>query len=171
LPILILTATLESDSVEVALFGRVAPDRCLHAASKPRLRYDENMDTPKYRLETIKEKIRNAPGNEAAQRVAQSEINVDCAIEIAEALIGLKVAMNSMANQVATVMINLTAAIDKATAQAVLSSEESTKVAIESTKLSGHLNRLTKWIIAAAVLSAIAAIVQAGAAVYIVVTK
>lgn len=131
----------------------------------------ENMSTPRERLEQHKAVFRNTPGNEDAFRPTLAASNVDCAIEITEALIGLKVAVDSMANQVATVMINLTAGIDKATAQSVLSSEESTKVAKESTTLSGQLNRLTRWIIAAAVLAAIAAVVQAGAAVYVALTK
>jgi hypothetical protein len=126
------------------------------------------MSTPRERLEQHKAVFRNTPGNEDAFRPTLAASNVDCAIEITEALIGLKVAVDSMANQAFTVMCNLTAAIDKATAQAILSSEESTKVAKESTKLAGQLNRLTSWIIAAAILAAIAAAVQVGAALYVV---
>jgi hypothetical protein len=46
-----------------------------------------------------------------------------------------------------------------------------TKVAKESTKLSGQLNHLTKWVIGAAVLAALGAVVQAGVAVYVALTK
>jgi hypothetical protein len=46
------------------------------------------------------------------------------------------------------------------------SSHESGKVAAESAKLSRKLNRLTIWIIFAAFLSAIAAVVQAGPVIF-----
>jgi hypothetical protein len=125
-----------------------------------------NMNSPREQLETARTKLRGAPGNEVAQRAAQSEVSIDCAIEITEALIGLKVAVEDMANRTVTVANNLIAAIDKATVQLVIASGESTNVAKESATLSGKLNRLTKWIIAAAVLSAIAAAIQAGVALH-----
>ena len=127
------------------------------------------MSTPGERLSVHKQVLRNPTGNEdVTYRSTPLAAEVDCAIEITEALIGLKVAVDSMANQVATVMVNLTAEINKATAQAVISSNESTKVAHESATLSRKLNRLTFWIVLAALVSAAAAGVQAWGAWYAV---
>lgn len=58
--------------------------------------------------------------------------------------------------------------IDEATTQAGISSQEATMVAKQSAQLSQQLNRLTRWVIAAELLSAIAATIQAGAALYAV---
>jgi len=124
------------------------------------------MDTPRYRLEKLKERIRSTPGNDSAQRAVQMEVDIDCASEVAETLMGLDVAVEDMANRGVSVLGSLTAAIDKATAQAVISSAESTKVAVESTKLAGQLNHLTGWVILAAILSAVGALIQAGVALY-----
>jgi hypothetical protein len=110
--------------------------------------------------------LRNAPGNEAAQRSAQLVADIKCAIEIGEALLDFKVAVQDTANRAVLVLGNLTSAIDKATTQAEISSQEATSVAKESAKFSQQLNRLTLWVITAAVLSAIAAIIQAGVALY-----
>ena len=88
----------------------------------------EKMSTPGERLSVHKQVLRNPTGNEdVTYRSTPLAAEVDCAIEITEALIGLKVAVDSMANQVATVMMNLTAEINEATAQAVISSSESTR--------------------------------------------
>jgi hypothetical protein len=124
------------------------------------------MNSPRENLEAAKQKIRKAPQNETALRPVQAEASIDCAIEVAEALISLRVAVEDMANRSVLVIGNLMVVIEKATAQAILSSDESTKVAKESANLSAKLNRLTKWIIIAAILSALAAIIQAGTAVY-----
>jgi hypothetical protein len=123
------------------------------------------MDSPRERLESSKQKIRAAPGNETAQRPVQSEVNVDCAIEITEALISLEVAVADMADRTALVAGNFIRAIEKATEQAEISSRESTAVAKESATLSRRLNKLTLWIILAALLSALATVVQSVAAV------
>lgn len=40
-------------------------------------------------VEETKEKLRKTPGNDVAQRAAIAEVNVDCAIQIAEKLVGL----------------------------------------------------------------------------------
>jgi hypothetical protein len=120
--------------------------------------------TPRYRLEKIKETMRGVPAS--PKEMAQWEVNIDCAVEISEALVGLTVAVQSMEQNSVIVMNKLITEIKGATAQAVISSDESSKVAKESTKLSGQLNWLTKWIIGAAVLSAIAAAIQAYAALY-----
>jgi hypothetical protein len=65
----------------------------------------------------------------------------------------------------------LTGAITAATEKAGRSSAEATAVATQSANLSGQLNRLTKWIIGAAVLSAISATIQAGVAVLTILNK
>jgi hypothetical protein len=124
------------------------------------------MGSPLERLKSVKEKLRHTPGNQATQGQAQMEANLDCAIEINEALIGLTFAVNDVANRTVDVLNRLTAAIDKATAQAEISSHEATSVSKESAKVSRQLNRLTVWIIIAAILSAVAAAIQAGTALY-----
>lgn len=124
------------------------------------------MGTQNTRLEETLARIRKTPGNEAPQRQAQMEASVECAIELYGAMSGLKVAVEDMANRTVLVANRLTAAIEKATDQAEVSSHESTNVALQSANLSRKLNRLTVWIIIAALLSAAAAVVQAWAAVH-----
>jgi hypothetical protein len=125
----------------------------------------EGMSTPRERLQKHMTVFRSTPGNEDAFRPTVAAANVDCAIEITEALIGLTVAVQSMETKSVIVMNNLIKKLDEATVQAAESSKESGKVAAESANLSQQLNSLTIWIIIAAFLSAIAAVVQAGVAV------
>jgi hypothetical protein len=124
------------------------------------------MSTPRERLEETRKQARSAGGHDAAQMAAQTQASIDCAVEITEALMGLTTAVQSLETNSVKVMSNMIGRIDTATEQVVISSTESTKVAKESTKLSGQLNFLTKWIIAAAILSAIAAAIQAATALY-----
>lgn len=124
------------------------------------------METPRDRLAPYREVLRNIPGDVDTYLPTKMAADVDCAIEIAEALIGLKVAVNDMANRSVTVMSNLTKEIEEATAQAEVSSRESGKAAAESANLARKLNRLTFWIVFAALISAAAAGVQAWAAWY-----
>jgi hypothetical protein len=77
------------------------------------------------RLEAYKQTYRSTPSNEDAFRPVKAMADIDCAISITEALTGL------------------TSAIDKATAQAAISSAESTKATQESANLSRKLNLLT----------------------------
>jgi prophage DNA circulation protein len=120
--------------------------------------------TPRSRLEKMKEQIRSVPAS--PDKAAQMSVSIDCAVEIAEALVGLTVAVQSMEKNSVTVMNNLIAEIKTATSQAKASAEESGKVAAESANLSRKLNGLTKWIVATAIASSIAAGVQAWAAWY-----
>lgn len=125
----------------------------------------QGMSPLRERLESLKQKLRTTGQNEAAQRGTQLEVDVanfESAIEVSEALIGL----NDSADRAVAVLGSLTAAINKATAQAEVSSREATSVAKESATFSGQLNRLTRWVIIAAVLSAIAAAIQAGVALW-----
>jgi hypothetical protein len=124
------------------------------------------MSALRERLEETKRQARNAVENNVAKMSAQTEASIDCAIEIAESLMSLTVAVNDMANRSLTVTNNVIEAINKSTQQLVVSSNESTSVARESAKLSATLNRLTIWIIAAAILSAAAAGLQAWVAWY-----
>ena len=124
----------------------------------------DGMSTPRERLEEHKEKFRNTPGNEGAFRPVAAAANVDCAIEITEALVSLTATVRSMEMNSVAVMNSLIKRIDEATEQSAESSKESGKVAAESANLSRKLNRLTFWIIVAAFLSAIAAVVQAAVA-------
>jgi hypothetical protein len=124
------------------------------------------MTTPRARLEASKTRLRGMVGVEAAQLPVIAEVNVDCAVEIAETLVGLTGAVNNMATQLQTVMNNLIKAVDRAAAQSLIASEESTKAAAESSNVAKKLNKLTIWIIVAAILSALAAGVQSTVAVY-----
>jgi hypothetical protein len=129
----------------------------------------EGMSTPGERLAKYRDVQRVATGNEEmAYRATSQAVEVDCAIEIAEALAGLKAAVNDMASRFVTVMGNLTKEIERATAQAEVSSRESGKAAAESANLARKLNRLTFWIVVAALISAGAAGVQAWSAWYTV---
>jgi len=116
------------------------------------------MSTPRERLEETRKQARGAGGHDAAQMAAQTQASIDCAIEMAKSVIGLTVAVNDMANRSVTVMNNVIEAMNKSTQQLVVSANESTLVARESARLSAKLNRLTIWIIAAAVLSAAAGV-------------
>jgi hypothetical protein len=107
--------------------------------------------TPTERLRPYLEELQHAPASQRGQ--------IQSAIEISEALTGLTVAVNDMANRMVTVTNNLQKAVETASA-------ESTQAAKESAAVSRQLNRLTRWIIAAAVLSAVAACIQAGAVLY-----
>lgn len=120
------------------------------------------------RLQILQAKLAQTQGNEIPQLAALREANIASAIEISDALAGLNFAINDFANRAATVLGNLTKTIEAATAQAEVSSTESTKVAKESATLSEKLNRLTRWIIVVAVASSLAALVQAGVALYTV---
>jgi hypothetical protein len=122
------------------------------------------MNTPRYRLERLKETIRNTASSD--QRMTQMNVSIDCAVEIAESLVGLTVAVNSMANQTATVMNNLIAAVDNAREEAKNATTASGRAATESANLAKKLNSLTGWIMAATLLAAAAAVTQAGVAVY-----
>jgi len=113
----------------------------------------------------LRTRIEGTPGNESAQRKTQIEVDLECAIEINYALVGLTTAANDISNRLVLTLTNLTGAIEKSTAQAVVSSEEATSVAKESANLSRKLNRLTLWIIIAAIASAASAIVQAVVAI------
>src|SRR5262249_42748577 len=125
----------------------------------------EGMTTPRSRLETIKENIRGVPSS--PEKAARMAVSIDCAVEIAESLVGLTVAVQSLEQNSVIVMSNLIKKIDEATIQAAEFSRESGNVARESANLSGQLNSLTKWIVGAALLSALAAAIQAGMAVYV----
>jgi hypothetical protein len=124
------------------------------------------MSTFRERLDENKAKIRKAPGNDVALRPLEAEAQIDCAIETIDAMTGLKASVDDMANRTVTVINGLTEAIGKATAQAEESAKESGKVVTESAKLSSQLNSLTRWIVVAALLSSLAAVIQAGAAIY-----
>jgi hypothetical protein len=127
------------------------------------------MSTPGERLSVHKQVSRSETGSEETKyRSTPQAVQVDCAIEIAEALIGLRVAVQSLETNSMIVMNNLIKEIDKATKQAVISSGESTKAAHESANLSQKLNVLTIGIVIAAFLSAGAACVQAWTAWYTV---
>jgi hypothetical protein len=127
----------------------------------------EGMSTPGERLSVHKLVSRTSGGDgETTYRSTPQAAQVDCAIEITEALIGLKTAVNDMANRSVTVMSRLIEGIDKATKQAEASSTDSANLAAESAKLSRKLNMLTIWIVIAAIISAGAAGVQAWAAWY-----
>jgi hypothetical protein len=112
--------------------------------------------------------FRSMPGNEGAARAVIAGVNLDCAIEIAEALVGLTVAVRSLEQNSMLVMNKLLKEIETSTAQTKTSSQESGKVALESANLSRKLNRLTIWIVIAAIVSAGAAAVQASVAWYTV---
>lgn len=124
------------------------------------------METPRDRLSPYKDVFRNIPGDVETYRPTKMAADVECAIEVAETLLGLTVAVNDMANRSTTVLNNLITKIDEATKQSAASAQESGKLAAESAKLSGKLNSLTKWIMAATIAAAFAAVVQAGVAVY-----
>lgn len=121
------------------------------------------------RLEELIQRLNTSP--ETLHRKLNQEADIRIAIETCESLFGLTVAVNDMANRSIGTLNKLTEAITAATAQAERSSAEATSVATQSANLSGQLNRLTKWIIAAAVLSAIAAAIQAGAAMFSILSK
>ena len=109
-------------------------------------------ETPRSRLEQYFEKVRDAhsAGGPVALVQIQKEADIQCAIEIIEAMGRLTVAVNDMANR------------------SEAASKESGKVAAESAKLSRKLNWLTVWIVIAAIGSTAAAIVQAAVAVHTV---
>jgi hypothetical protein len=115
-------------------------------------------------FEDLLNKLKTSPGTPV--QTLHEEVNIKIAIETCESLFALTVAVNDMANRSIQSLNALTNAITAATEQAGKSSAEATAVAMQSTNLSGQLNRLYKWIIAAAVMSAIAAVIQAGAAVF-----
>jgi hypothetical protein len=115
-------------------------------------------------FEDLLNKLKTSPGTPV--QTLHEEVNIKIAIETCESLFALTVAVNDMANRSIQSLNALTKAITAATEQAGRSSAEATAVAMQSTNLSGQLNRLYKWIIAAAVMSAIAAVIQAGAAVF-----
>jgi hypothetical protein len=102
-------------------------------------------ETPRSRLEQYFEKVMNAhsAGGPVALVQVQKEADIQCAIEIIEAMGSLTVAVNDMANR------------------SEAASKESGRVAAESANLSRKLNRLTVWIVIAAIASAVAACVQA----------
>jgi hypothetical protein len=77
----------------------------------------ENMSTPRERLTPYKQVFREATGtDEVKYRSTPVAVQVDCAIEIIEALSGLTFAVSDMANCSVTVMNNLIEGIDEATA-------------------------------------------------------
>jgi hypothetical protein len=123
-------------------------------------------NTPRSRLETVFQQIRDAHGSEIPLLKAKAQADIECTIEIIAALTQLSIGIVEM-NRTATTMINdLIKSVDKARDQAEASSVESGKVASESANLSRKLNRLTFWIVIAAIVSAAAAGVQAWAAWY-----
>jgi hypothetical protein len=125
-------------------------------------------ETPRSHLETHARNIQQAGAPEIVFLRARAQADIACATEIIEAMAALTEAVNDMANRSVTVRNNLIDGVDKATAQSKAASIESGKVAVESANLSRKLNRLTFWIVAAAIGSPVAAIVQAVVAVYAV---
>jgi hypothetical protein len=109
------------------------------------------IDTPRSRLEQFLEKVPGGPDSVVLQ--AQMQADVKCAIEIIETMGRLTVAVNDMANRSEAASI------------------ESGKVAAESAKLSRQLNRLTIFVVIAAIVSALAAGLQAWAAWYTATTN
>ena len=71
-----------------------------------------------------------------------------------------------MANRGVTVANNLHKTLEATNALTERAAQESTRAAEESAALSGKLNRLTVWIVMAAILSSVAACIQAGVALY-----
>lgn len=131
-------------------------------------RYDLVMTAPnnpaKARLEELIRELNASPETGYSKLRQQADIRI--AIETCDALFGLTVAVNEMAHQSIQALNTLTGAITAATEQAGTSSAGATAVATQSANLSAQLNRLTKWIIWTAVLSAIAAVIQAGVALF-----
>lgn len=99
------------------------------------------------------------PGGPVALAEIQKEADIQCAIEIIEAMDRLAVEVDAMTRSSVSVMSILIERVDKATAQAEAASVESGTVAKK-------LNKLTIWIVIAAIVSAAAAGVQAWAAWY-----
>jgi hypothetical protein len=124
------------------------------------------MSTPRERLRIEQGLLDNALLNDGPIKKAAAHANIECAIEMTDSLVGLSVAVNDMADRSVTVMNNLITKIDETTKQAAESAKESGKVATESANLSRKVNSLTKWIMTAAILSALAAGIQAGVALY-----
>jgi hypothetical protein len=120
-------------------------------------------------FEELLNKLNTSP--ETLHRKLQQEAEIRIAIETCESLFALTVAVNDMANRSIETLNKLTGAITAATEQAKTSSAETTNVARESANLSSKLNRLTRWIIGAAVLSAFAAAIQAGVAVFSILSR
>jgi hypothetical protein len=134
------------------------------------------MSTARERLSLLRKMHPAVSGT--SERPTETTIMVDCVIEITDALLGSQHAIEDMANRVVTVSNNMIGAIHKAREQMELASKESTKAAEESIKaakesanaakesanLARKLNRLTVCIAIAAIVSALSAAVQAGAA-------
>ena len=106
-------------------------------------------ETPRFRLEKLLEDLELPVSGDRIHKV-QMQVGTECAVEMIEAMGRLTVAVNDMAKG------------------SEAASKESGKVAVESANLSRKLNRLTFWIVAAAIGSAAAAIVQAAVAVHTV---
>jgi hypothetical protein len=124
------------------------------------------MSTPRERLALLRNTPLGAHGASLSDRPTETTVYLECAIEIADVLVGLQSAINDMANRGVTVSNNLIAKIEEATKQAEESAKESGKLAAESANLARKLNRLTLWIVFAALISAGAAGVQAWTAWY-----
>jgi hypothetical protein len=119
------------------------------------------------RLAGIASKIRQSSQSEFP--AIALEVQIHSAIEITSALIGLSLGVRELNATTENAAGSLTRVITAATAQAAESSRDAKDLAETSAALSGRLNRLTKWIIGAAIISAAAALIQAGGVVYQVV--
>ena len=153
---------------------RVANRTFPHPHARVDVRYGYDLvvtptnQTSKERLEDLIGRLNKFP--EGYNKLPQ-EARIKIAIETCESLFGLTVAINDLANQSVQTLNELTGAITQATQQAGRSSAEAAAVATQSANLSRQLNRLTKWIIAAVVLSAVAAVIQAGVAVFSILNR
>lgn len=138
------------------------------------------MSTARERLSLLRKVHLGTDGRTISERPTETTIYLECAVEITDAVLASEHAINDMANRMVTVSNNMIGAIDKAREQMEVAARESTKAAEESiraaqesanaakesAKLSGQLNTLTRWIMAATVAAALAAITQAWVAVY-----
>lgn len=89
-------------------------------------------------------------------RGVEMDVKIQAARDVADALTTLHVANNDSASRIATAVNSLTNAIQSTHVQ----------VAKNSTELAARLNRLTLWVLAAVVLSAGAAAIQAVGVIY-----
>jgi methyl-accepting chemotaxis protein len=122
------------------------------------------LNSPTDRLGKLLQEVNDAPASDYPR--LQLKVPIQSAIEIGAALNSLREVLNEIASRAVTIADNLQSTIEKATEQSEMTAQQSTHAAKESAKLSQQLNRLTLWIIGAAILSAIAACIQAGAAIY-----
>jgi hypothetical protein len=99
----------------------------------------------------------------------QMQGSMQSAIAITEALIGLTVAVEDLANRTVTRMNALSETITKASEQSAqtsaLASTQAATASQESGALQRKLNKLTIWIVVAAIASGLGTVVQAIVAV------